>query len=82
MKRHAMVQAVSHRPLIAEFRVRSKASPCEICGGQTGTGTGVFHLRLRVALARTNGERSETFQKTMLFRKLGRNGYKSTFTQL
>jgi hypothetical protein len=36
----AMVQAVSRRPLTAEARVRSRASPCGICGGQSGTGTG------------------------------------------
>jgi hypothetical protein len=36
----AMAQAVSHRPLTAEARVRSRVSPCEICGGQSGTGTG------------------------------------------
>jgi hypothetical protein len=31
-----MCQAVSRRPLTAEARV----SPCGICGGQSGTGTG------------------------------------------
>jgi hypothetical protein len=35
-----MAQAVSRRPLTAEARVRSRVSPCGICGGQTGTGTG------------------------------------------
>jgi hypothetical protein len=34
-----MVQAVSRRPLTAEARVRSRDSPCGICGGQSGTGT-------------------------------------------
>jgi hypothetical protein len=33
-------QAVSRRPLTAEARVRSRVSPCGICGGQSGTGTG------------------------------------------
>jgi hypothetical protein len=33
----AMAQAVSRRPLTAEARVR----PCGICGGQSGTGTGI-----------------------------------------
>jgi hypothetical protein len=35
-----MAQAVSRRPLTAEARIRSRASPCGICGGQNGTGTG------------------------------------------
>ena len=35
-----MAQAVSSQPLTAEARVRSRLSPCEICGGQSGTGTG------------------------------------------
>jgi hypothetical protein len=35
-----MAQAVSRRPLTAEARVRPRVSPCGICGGQSGTGTG------------------------------------------
>jgi len=35
-----MIQAVSRRPLAAENQVRSQVSTCEICGGQSGTGTG------------------------------------------
>jgi hypothetical protein len=38
----AMVQAVSRRSLTAEAQVRSWVSPCVICGGQRGTGTGFF----------------------------------------
>jgi hypothetical protein len=38
----AMPQAVSRRPVTAEARVRSRVSPCGICGGQSGTGTGFF----------------------------------------
>jgi hypothetical protein len=37
----AMAQAVSRRPLTAEARVRSRVSPCGVCGGQSGTGTGL-----------------------------------------
>jgi hypothetical protein len=35
-----MAQAVSRRPLTAEPRVRSRASPCGVFGGQSGTGKG------------------------------------------
>jgi hypothetical protein len=36
-----MAQAVSRRPLKVDARVRSQVSPCEICSGQNGTGTGL-----------------------------------------
>jgi len=39
-KGSAMAQAVSCRPLAAEARDRSQATPCEDCGGQSGTETG------------------------------------------
>ena len=35
-----MAQAVSRRAFKAEAQVRSRISPCEICGGQIGTETG------------------------------------------
>jgi hypothetical protein len=35
-----MAQAVSRRPPTAEALVRSRVSPCGICGGRSGTGTG------------------------------------------
>jgi hypothetical protein len=37
-----MAQAISRRPLTAEARVRSRVSPCGICGGQSGNGTVFF----------------------------------------
>jgi hypothetical protein len=43
----AMAQAVSRRPLTAEARVRSRVTPCGICGGQSGTGTGFSPRVLR-----------------------------------
>jgi hypothetical protein len=36
-----MPLAVSRRPLTAEARVRSRVSPYGICGGQSGSGTGI-----------------------------------------
>jgi hypothetical protein len=36
----AMAQAVSRQSLTAEAWVRSRVSPCGICGGQSSTGTG------------------------------------------
>jgi hypothetical protein len=36
----AMAQAVSCRPPTAEARVRSRVSPCGICGGRSSIGTG------------------------------------------
>jgi hypothetical protein len=35
-----MAQVVSRWPLTTEARVRAWVNPCEICGGQSGTGTG------------------------------------------
>jgi hypothetical protein len=37
----AMAQVVSSRSLTVESRVRARVSPCGICGGQGGTGTGL-----------------------------------------
>jgi hypothetical protein len=40
-KGRAMSLAVSRRPLTADARVRCRVDPCGICGGQSGTGTGL-----------------------------------------
>jgi hypothetical protein len=46
-----MAQAISSRPPTADARVRFRVSPCGICGGQSGIGTGfspstsVFHCQ-------------------------------------
>ena len=58
----AMAQAVSRRPLTAETRIRSQASPCGICGAQSGTATGfststsVFHSQFHSTGAHIHGK--------------------------
>ena len=42
LKRLAKPRAVSPRPLTGKALVRSQASPFDICGGQGGTGRGLF----------------------------------------
>jgi hypothetical protein len=37
---NVMAQALSRRPLSTKTRARSQASPCGICGGQSGTRAG------------------------------------------
>ena len=46
----AMAQSVNRRPFTAEAGVRSQASPCDICGVQSGTVTG-FSPRTSVPLS-------------------------------
>jgi len=36
-----VVQVVSHQPLTMQVWVESQANPCGICGGISGTGTGL-----------------------------------------
>jgi hypothetical protein len=37
----AMAQVISHWPLTAEAWVHTWVNPCGICGGQSGTATGL-----------------------------------------
>jgi hypothetical protein len=37
----AIAQDVNCRTLTAEARIRARVSPCGICGGQGGNGTGI-----------------------------------------
>ena len=41
-KDRVMTQTVSHQSLATDFQVQSQASPCGICGGQSGIGTGFY----------------------------------------
>jgi hypothetical protein len=36
----AMAQAVIHLPLTSESRVQNQVILCDVCGGQSGNGTG------------------------------------------
>jgi hypothetical protein len=39
---HAIAQAVSLRPFVTETWAQSQVSPCGICDGKSGHGTGLF----------------------------------------
>jgi hypothetical protein len=43
---HTMAQVVSHWLLTTEPQVRAQVSPCEICGGQSTTGTSLLRVTL------------------------------------
>jgi hypothetical protein len=47
---HITARAVSCLPFIAEARVRYQVSPFEICGEQSGIGTGFFSEDLGFSL--------------------------------
>jgi hypothetical protein len=65
-----MAQAVSRRPLAAEARVRSRVSPCGICGGRSGTWTGFspeyFGFTLSISFYRCSIT-SKNNKKTIIF---------------
>lgn len=42
----ALAQAVINQPVTTETQVQSQASPCVMCGGQCGTGTGFSQVSL------------------------------------
>jgi hypothetical protein len=41
MEVRALAPVVSREPLTVEARVRAWVNTCQICGGQSGTGTGL-----------------------------------------
>jgi hypothetical protein len=45
-----MAQGISHRAFLPEIMIQYQESPCQICGGQTGTGTGFFSEHFVVLL--------------------------------
>jgi hypothetical protein len=61
-----MAQAVNRRPVTTEARVQSRVSPCGICDGQRGTGTGfslstlVFPCEFHSTDAPLQGETKKT----------------------
>jgi hypothetical protein len=90
-----VAQAVSRRPFTAEVRVRSRASPCEICGGQFDAKTcfrlhrtSVFPFNCGSASAsdyaafnrRTSGRSLGVFKQAMPCRISGSVGRRIIFT--
>jgi hypothetical protein len=55
-----MAQAVSRRSLTAEAQVRYRVGTCEICGGQSGTGTGFPRVLRFSTIASLNGKTKKT----------------------
>jgi hypothetical protein len=77
-----MAQAITPQPLNSEAKDRSQVSPCEIRGGQSGTGTAFlltvsFHKRFVLIfifmLLLAKGQTDEVWAQ-----KSGRIGYQST----
>ena len=91
-----VAEAISCRPVTAEVRVRSQASPCGICGGQFDAMTCFFPsasyvgfpLNCRPASAscyaavnrRTSGRSLAVFKQAVPCRLSGSVGRRSTFT--
>jgi hypothetical protein len=74
LKRRATAHGVSHRPLTTKVRVQHRASPCEICGDQTGAGipprTSVFlYFGFPYWYHSTNAPYLPSFQHCTLTRK-------------
>jgi hypothetical protein len=81
----AISQAVGRRPFTAQSRVRSQTIPHGICGGQSGTGTGLpfspvsivppmLHTRIYVVILSSKGRAGEEWEpskKGMLFLSQG-----------
>jgi len=90
----SIAQAVSHWSATAEDRIRSQAKQCELCGGQSGNGTGfspsisafLVYRYSPLILVLTSflsevqaGEPDGHWIKLPLFRLLGIIGQKITF---
>jgi hypothetical protein len=47
---HAMAQTVSPRPVTAENRVISRATPCVVCSGQSGVAVLFYELSIIIVI--------------------------------
>jgi hypothetical protein len=91
IRRRAMAQAVSRRPVTAETCIGSRASPCGICGELCGNGIGrtsfippMLHVHLHLKATHYQKEKraknGNLQTKERLFGHRGRIGQKSTLT--